>query len=103
MLKNLFFIAVDTYSVGMLWAQQSHNKFFNMNAFGYAPAFTPGNAGAFIGRAGGVWWPQYTLTKTVAYRERYKLTVRMDANNLFPETRAFLNPNATVNLTSPQL
>jgi hypothetical protein len=47
----------------------------------------------------------YSLTRTIAWRERYKLTVRMDANNFFPETHAFLccNVNDTVNLTSPQL
>ncbi len=98
-------INVPNYKIGNLWPEQTQNSFFNLNAFSYPAPFTPGNAGVGIARYGGVWWPQYSLTKTIAYRERYKLTVRMDANNLFPETHAFLccNVNNTVNLTSPQL
>jgi hypothetical protein len=98
-------INVPNYKIGNLWPEQTQNGFFNLNAFAYPAAFTQGDAGIGIARYGGVWWPQYSLTKTIAYRERYKLTVRMDANNLFPETHAFLccNVNNTVNLTSPQL
>jgi hypothetical protein len=95
-------INVSNYAIGNLWPQSTQNPFFNINAFSYPAAYTPGNAGVGIARAGGVWWPQYSLTKTIAYREKYRLTVRMDANNLFPETRAFLAPNATVNIASPQ-
>jgi hypothetical protein len=95
-------INVSNYAIGNLWPQSTQNPFFNINAFSYPAAYTPGNAGVGIARAGGVWWPQYSLTKTIAYREKYRLTVRMDANNLFPETRAFLAPNTTVNIASPQ-
>ena len=70
-----------------------------MAAAAGAPA---GNAGVGIGRAGGVWWPQYSITKSWVYKERYKLTVRADAHNLLPKTRAFLSPNTTVNIASPQ-
>src|SRR5262249_40539626 len=99
-------INVANYTIGNnLWPQQNQNPYFNLNSFAYPAAFAPGNAGIGIARYGGVWWPQYSLTKTIAYHERYKLTVRMDANNLFPETHAFLSGsvNNTVNLTSPQL
>jgi hypothetical protein len=95
-------INVSNYGIGNLWPQSTQNSFFNIKAFSYPGAFAPGNAGVGVARAGGVWWPQYSLTKTIAYRERYRLTVRMDANNLFPETRAFLAPNTVVNITSPQ-
>jgi hypothetical protein len=95
-------INVSNYAIGNLWPQSTQNPFFNINAFSYPAAYTGGNAGVGIARAGNVWWPQYSLTKTIVYRERYRLTVRMDANNLFPETRAFLAPNTTVNIISPQ-
>ena len=42
-----------------------------------------------------------SISKTIAYREQYKMTVRMDANNL-PKTRWLQSPNTTVNITSPQ-
>jgi hypothetical protein len=97
-------INVPNYSIGPnMWPQASQNPFYNINAFSYPLAFTEGNAGSGIARTGWVWWPQYSITKTWAYKEKYKLTVRMDANNLFPETRWLNTANNTVNLTSPQL
>jgi hypothetical protein len=97
-------VRVPNHSIGQLFPEQNQNPFFNISAFSYPAAFTNGNAGIGIARYGGVWWPQYSLTKTIAYRERYRLTVRMDANNLFPETHAFgTATNNVVNITSPQL
>jgi hypothetical protein len=96
-------INVPSYAVGTnLWPQSNQNPWFNINAFSYPAAYTGGNAGVGIGRAGGVWWPQYSITKSWVYKERYKLTIRADAHNLLPKTRAFLSPNTTVNITSPQ-
>jgi hypothetical protein len=86
-----------------MWPQASQNPFYNIGAFAYPAQFTEGNAGSGIARTGWVWWPQYSITKTWTYREKYKLTVRMDADNLFPETRWLNTANNTVNLTSPQL
>ena len=97
-------INVPNYAIGLnMWPQASQNPFYNIGAFSYPAAFTEGNAGSGIARTGWVWWPQYSITKTWAYREKYKLTVRMDADNLFPETRWLNTANNTVNLTSPQL
>lgn len=96
-------INVPNYQVGTnLWPQSNQNPWFNINAFSYPAAFTGGNAGVGIARAGGVWWPQYSLTKSWAYKEKYKITVRADTHNLLPKTRAFLSPNTTVNISSPQ-
>jgi hypothetical protein len=97
-------VRVPNHHVGQLFPEQNQNPFFNISAFSYPAAFTNGNAGIGIARYGGVWWPQYSLTKTIAYRERYRITVRMDANNLFPETHAYSTAtNNVVNITSPQL
>ncbi len=97
-------VNVPNYQIGPnMWPQAAQNPFFNINAF-YNPApFTPGNAGFGIARTGWIWWPQYSITKTWAYHEKYKLQVRMDANNLFPETRWLHTANTTVNFSSPQL
>jgi hypothetical protein len=86
-----------------MWPQASQNPFYNIGAFANPAAFTSGDAAYGIARTGWLWWPQYSLTKTWAYREKYKLTVRMDVNNLFPETRWLNTANSTVNLASPQL
>ena len=97
-------VRVPNHHIGQPFPEQNQNPFFNINAFSYPAAFTNGNAGIGIARYGGVWWPQYSLTKTVAYKERYRITVRMDANNLFPETHAYSTAtNNVVNITSPQL
>ncbi len=97
-------VNVPNYSIGTnVFPQSAQNPFYNIAAFSNPAAFTVGNAGYGIARTGPVWWPQYSLTKTWTYREKYKLTVRMDANNLFPQTRWLNTANSTVNLSSPQL
>ena len=96
-------INVDNYSLGPnTFPQSAQNPFYNINAFAYPAAFTQGNAGSGIARTGWMWWPQYSITKTWAYKEKYKLSVRMDANNLFPQTVWLSTANNTVNLGSPQ-
>jgi hypothetical protein len=95
-------INVPNYAVGTnLWPENLQNPFFNINAFSYPAAFTPGDAGVGIARTGAVWWPQMSISKTLAYREKYKMTLRLDANNL-PEARWLQSPNSTVNITSSQ-
>ena len=96
-------INVPNYSVGPnLWPQSAQNPFFNINAFSYPAPFTNGNMGVGIGRQGGVWWPEYSLSKSWMYKEKFRIIVRADAHNDFPKTRAFQNPNTVVNITSPQ-
>jgi hypothetical protein len=96
-------VNVDNYSLGPnIFPQSAQNPFYNINAFAYPASFTQGNAGSGIARTGWMWWPQYSITKTWAYKEKYKLSVRMDANNLFPQTVWLSTANNTVNLTSPQ-
>jgi hypothetical protein len=96
-------INVPNYAVGTnLWPESNQNPFFNINAFSYPASFTNGDAGVGIARAGGVWWPEYSLYKSWTYRERFKISVRGDAHNDFPKTRAFQSPNTVVNITSPQ-
>ena len=85
-----------------MWPEQNQNPYYNIKAFAYPAPFTQGNTGIGATTNGGVWWPQYSLSKTVAYREKYKLTVRMDADNLFPQTHT-MNPSNAANVTSPSL
>jgi len=96
-------INVPNYSVGPnLWPESNQNPWFNINAFSYPASFTNGNAGVGIARAGGVWWPEYSLAKSWTYKEKFRIIVRGDAHNDFPKTHAFLSPNSVVNISSPQ-
>jgi hypothetical protein len=96
-------INVSNYSIGPnRFPQSAQNPFYNINAFSYPAQFTEGNAGNGIARTGWVWWPQYSITKTWTFAERFKITVRMDANNLFPQFRWLYTANTTVNFASPQ-
>jgi hypothetical protein len=97
-------INTPDYSIGPnMWPQQSQNPCYNIKAFYNPASFTPGNAGNGIARTGGIWWPQYAINKTWTFREKYRLTLRMEANNLFPETRFLNTANNVVNFSSPTL
>jgi hypothetical protein len=96
-------INVPNYAVGSnLWPQSNQNPWFNINAFSYPAVFTGGNAGVGVANAGGSWWPQYSIFKSWTYRERYKITLRVDTDDLLPKVRYFGSPNTVVNITSPQ-
>jgi len=96
-------IQVPHYAVGPnLWPETNQNPWFNINAFSYPAAFTGGNAGVGIARAGGSWWPQYSMHKGWIYKEKIKITVRVDTSNLLPKVPYFGSPNTVVNISSPQ-
>src|ERR1035437_5687059 len=96
-------INVPNYAVGSnLWPQSNQNPWFNINAFSYPAAFTGGNAGVGVANAGGSCWPQYSIFKSWTYKERYKITLRVDTDDLLPKVRYFGSPNTVVNITSPQ-
>ena len=81
----------------------SQNPFYNINAFAYPAAFTLGNAGPGIARTGWMWWPQYSITKTWAYRENTSSPRAWTPTICSPETRWLNTANSTVNFSSPQL
>ena len=83
-----------------MWPEPNQNPYYNINAFAYPAAFTQGNIGTDSAVNGALWWPQYSMQKTVTYRERYQLTVRMDADMLFPEFSPMDYANTTPNLTT---
>ncbi len=86
-----------------MWPETNQNPYFNINAFAYPAAFTQGNIGTDAAVDGPTWWPQYSIAKTVSYRERYQLTVRLDADMLFPEYSVMDYINTAANITSPAL
>lgn len=86
-----------------MWPETNQTPYLNINAFAYPAAFTQGNVGTDPGNFGGVWWPQYSVTKTVAYHEKYQLEVRLDTDMLFPEFHQMSAFNTAANITSPSL
>jgi hypothetical protein len=81
--------------------QSAQNPLYNINAFAYPAAYTAGTLGIGTQQAQGLFWPEYSLSKSWSIRERARFTLRLDAHNipLFPW---FNNPNTVVNLSSPQ-
>jgi hypothetical protein len=95
-------VKTPNWSIGPnRFPQSAQNPFYNLNAFAYPAAFTPGSLGVYTANAGRLFWPQYSLSKSWAIRERVRFTVRLDAHNI-PLVPWFNNPNTVVNLTSPQ-
>jgi hypothetical protein len=94
-------LAQDTHTATNCFPQSAQNPFYNINAFAYPAAYTPGALGINTAYAGHLFWPEYSLTKTWLIGERARFTLRVDAHNI-PVTPWFNNPNTVVNLTSPQ-
>jgi len=96
-------VKTPNYSVGPnRFPQSAQNPYFNINAFAYPAAYTPGTLGIGTQYAGWLLWPQCSLSKSWSIRgERARLTVRLDTNNI-PIRPWFNSPNSVVNLTSSQ-
>jgi hypothetical protein len=95
-------VKTPNWSIGPnRFAQSAQNPLFNINAFAYPTAYTPGSLGIGTQRAQGLFWPEYSLSKSWFVRERARFTLRLDAHNI-PLVPWFNNPNTVVNLTSPQ-
>jgi hypothetical protein len=78
----------------------AQNRLFNIDAFRYPAAFTPGTLGRNTLNGTGMNWAQFSLSKEFPIRERLKFVLRWDMNNPF-KTQAFANPDAVFNLQNP--
>jgi hypothetical protein len=78
----------------------AQNPLFNVDAFRYPAAFTPGTLGR--NTLTGTWinWVQASLSKEFPIRERLKFILRWDVNNPF-KTQAFADPDAVFNIQNP--
>jgi len=75
----------------------AQNRLFNIDAFRYPAAFTPGALGRNTLTGTGINWAQLSLSKEFPIRERLKFQLRWDMNNPF-KTQSFGDPNAVFNL-----
>jgi hypothetical protein len=94
--------SVDDWTLGDRFNNNLKNTFWNLNAFQYPAAFTPGTLGRNTAEGPGVIWTQGSLAKTVKMTERLNLDLRFDINNVFKRPN-FVNPSSTVNLVNPGL
>jgi hypothetical protein len=80
---------------------QAQNPYLNFNSFAYPAAFTVGNLGrnTFIGP--GLNWTQLSLAKIYTVGERYRIHLRLDANNFPLKQPQFNNPSASFNQNNP--
>ena len=92
---------VPNWSMGTnRFPQGAQNPLYNIGAFAYPAQFTSGTLGG--GTSTGLWliWPQWSLSKSYRLKERYKFSVRLDANNI-PVRLMATTPDTAVNITSP--
>ena len=75
---------------------------WNINAFAYPAPFTAGTLGRNTINGPGLVWSQASLSKEVGIKERIRLELRYDVNNIFKNPN-FVNPSSVVNLKSPGL
>jgi hypothetical protein len=78
----------------------AQNPVFDINAFEYPAAYTPGTLGAGTQSGNWLYWPQYSLSKRWSFKERAHFILRLDANGL-PTRPRLTNPGSTVDKRSP--
>jgi len=78
----------------------AQNRYLNINGFAYPAAYTVGTLGRNTLEAPGIIWPQTSVQKTWAIRERMRFTLRGDINNVY-KYHNFNPPNSTFNKTDP--
>jgi hypothetical protein len=84
-----------------MWPEANQNPYYQISAFAYPAAFTWGTTGADTSTLGPLYWPQYSLAKVTSYKERYKITLRVDADMLPFEYSPMQSISTAANITSP--
>ena len=95
-------LVVPNWTIGDRFATQIENPMWNINAFAYPAPFTAGTLGRNTINGPHLVWSQASLAKEVAIKERIRLELRYDVNNVFKNPN-FVNPSSVVNLQSPGL
>jgi len=80
---------------------QNQNALIDINAFAYPAAFTPGNAGRNIVTGMGLRLTNVSAQKYIPIKERLKLLVRWDMQNVF-HNFTFYGPSTTVDFQNPK-
>jgi hypothetical protein len=95
-------VVVDNWTIGDRFNNNLKNPMWNIRAFAYPDAYTPGTVGRNTIDGPGLNWSQASVSKVVRFAEKLNLDIRFDINNIFKQPN-FINPSSVVNLTSPGL
>jgi hypothetical protein len=90
----------DNWSMGNRFPTAAQTPYFDMNAFAYPASYTIGSLGARTLQAPGLYWMQFFATKSWVFKERVKLSVRLDGHNLPWKRPQLAAPGTTYNLNS---
>jgi len=92
---------VKDWEMGNRFPTNAQNPYFKMDAFAYPAPYTTGSLGATVLQAPGIHWNQAYANKSWTFKERGRVSLRLDGHNLpwkRPNTSA---PNTTFNLNNP--
>jgi len=93
---------VQDWSMGAnRFPTSAQNPYLNFNSFAYPAAFTVGNLGRNTFLGPGLNWTQVSVAKAWTLHERYRFTLRFDANNWPLKQPNFSNPSSSFNSNSP--
>jgi len=95
-------VNVPNWTIGDRFNTKIENPMWNINAFAYPAAFTPGTLGRNTINGPHLVWSQASASKQIHVKEFATLELRYDINNIFKNPN-FNNPNSVANLTSPGL
>jgi len=95
---------VKDWSIGPhRFPTSAQNPYLLFSAFAYPAAFTAGTLGRNIFEAPGMSWTQVSLSKHWIFRERARVTLRVDGNNLPFKQPQFSRPTSAYNANSAGL
>jgi hypothetical protein len=92
---------VENWEMGNRFPTSAQNPYFKMSAFAYPDAYTTGSLGAGVVQAPGIYWNQAYANKSWTFKERAKVSLRLDGHNLPWKRPNFSAPNTTYNLNNP--
>jgi hypothetical protein len=92
---------VPNWSMGQRFPTAAQTPYFNMNDFTYPAAYTTGSLGAYVLQAPAILWNQFFASKSWRFRDRYKVTLRIDGHDLPWKRPNLAAPNTTYNTSSP--
>lgn len=93
-------VKTDNWSMGNRFPTAAQTPYFDMNAFVYPASYTIGSLGARTLQAPGLYWMQCFITKSWMFKERARLSVRLDGHNLPWKRPQLAAPGTTYNLNN---
>ena len=91
---------VPNWDMGQRFPTSAQTPYFNINAFAYPDSYTIGTLGSRVLEAPSILWMQYFATKSWTFKERLKISYRIDGHNLPWKRPNLAAPNTSYNLSN---